>query len=267
MKAKILEESNEKLRFVIEGVNFELLNALRRICISEVPVMAIKVVEFKKNSSALYDEIIAHRLGLIPLKTDLKSYNLPEECSCKGKTCAKCSVTLSLKESGPKTVYAGDMKSSDPEIKPVYPKMPIVKLLEGQELDFNAIAVLGKGIQHAKFSPCLAIYHYFPKIEIDNKICDACGKCVDACPKGILSISGKKVVVNEKKLLECDLCKACEDVCKPKAIKLIENEDKTIFEIESWGQLKAKEIFINAIDIMKDKLKEFTNKLKEKEKA
>ncbi|MCW1296437.1 MAG: DNA-directed RNA polymerase subunit D [Candidatus Parvarchaeota archaeon] len=264
MKIKILEENNERLKFIIDGLNIELLNSLRRICMSEVPVMAIKEVEFRKNSSALYDEIIAHRLGLIPLKTDLKSYNFVSECSCKGKTCAKCSVKLSLKEVGPKTVYASDMKSTDPEIKPVFPKMPIVKLLEGQELEFTAIAILGRGIEHAKFSPCLATYRYYPKIEIDSKACNQCKKCVDACPKGILSISGKEIVINEKTLLDCDLCRACEDACKPKAIKLIDNPNKVIFEIESWGQLKPKEIFINAIRIMEEKLKEFSSAIKEK---
>ncbi len=62
----------------------------------EVPTMAIEDVEFRKNNSILYDEIIAHRLGLVPLKTDLKSYNLPEKCKCKGEGCARFQLTVPI---------------------------------------------------------------------------------------------------------------------------------------------------------------------------
>src|SRR3989338_6359599 len=78
----ILKNTNEKLVFIIKDINPAVTNSLRRTMSSEVPVMAIEEVNFLKNNSALFDEIIAHRLGLIPLKTDLRGYNIPEECSC-----------------------------------------------------------------------------------------------------------------------------------------------------------------------------------------
>ena len=92
------------------------LNTIRRFMMEEVPVMAIEDVEFKKNSSVLYDEIIAHRLGLLPLSTDFKSYTLPEKCSCKGEGCARCQLKLTLKGKGPGTVYASDIKTKDPKV-------------------------------------------------------------------------------------------------------------------------------------------------------
>ena len=80
MEIRVLDNNKEqgKLSFILRDSNPVFANTLRRLMIDEVPTMAIDDVEFSKNNSILYDEMIAHRLGLIPLKTDLKSYNLPE---------------------------------------------------------------------------------------------------------------------------------------------------------------------------------------------
>ena len=109
--------------------------------------------------------MLAHRLGLTPLTTDLKGYDRkkPED-----ELSAKNSVKLSLKAKGPCTVYAEDIKSKDPKVKPAFPKTPIVKLLKGQELVFEATAILGIGKEHVKFSPCLAWYTYKPKVIVNN---------------------------------------------------------------------------------------------------
>ena len=83
MEVKVLSKDKEKgkISFILKDTNVFVANTLRRLIIEEVPTLAIEDVDFKENSSALYDEIVAHRLGLIPIKTDLKSYNLPEECT------------------------------------------------------------------------------------------------------------------------------------------------------------------------------------------
>ena len=80
----VIEQTNYKLVFIVEGVSIEMINAIRRIMMTEIPTMAIDEVIILKNDSPLYDEIIAHRLGLIPLKTDLDTYKLPEDCECGG---------------------------------------------------------------------------------------------------------------------------------------------------------------------------------------
>src|SRR3989338_7641852 len=129
------EPKNNKLAFMLKGANAAFANALRRAVLEEVPTMAIEDIEFRKNSSVLYDEIIAHRMGLIPLTTDLETYNLPSDCKCKGEGCASCQVKLTLDVEGPATVYASDLKSKDPKVKPVFPGMPINKLLKGQKLE------------------------------------------------------------------------------------------------------------------------------------
>ena len=81
-----------------------------------------------------------------------------DECKCKGAGCASCTVKLTLKAQGPGTVYASDIKSKDPEIKPMHGKMPLVKLLEGQELELEATAILGQGKEHSKYCPGLIFY-------------------------------------------------------------------------------------------------------------
>ena len=122
MDIKLVEyqEKKNRLTFSVKGADTAYANTLRRIMGFEVPVMAIDEVEFRKNTSILYDEMIAHRLGLIPLSTDLKSYNMTSECKCKGEGCASCTVKLILKAQGPCTVYASDIKSKDPETNQVH---------------------------------------------------------------------------------------------------------------------------------------------------
>jgi DNA-directed RNA polymerase subunit D len=208
--------------------------------------------------------MIAHRLGLIPLKADLKNYNFREKCKCKGKGCSRCQASFALKEVGPKMVRAGDLKPRDPAITPIYPEMPVVELLEGQEIELEAIAVLGVGKDHAKFSPCLATYQHFPLIKINPRKCkpEKCNyACISACPKGIL-IGKEKARIDESKLMECHLCKACEESCPSRAIDVRGNSTKFIFYLESWGQLAPREIVSLAIDKLIEKLKQLNKLLK-----
>jgi len=170
MECALLEtdKSSKRIKLLIKKANPSFVNALRRAVMERVPTMAMEDIELRKNSSILYDEIIAHRLGLIPLKTDLKSYNLPANCKCSGEGCARCSVQLSLSVKGPCIVYAKDLQSKDPKIIPVFPETPIVKLHKGQELEIVATAVLGQGQEHTKWCPGLAWYSYEPTISVNN---------------------------------------------------------------------------------------------------
>lgn len=124
------------------------LNAIRRYIISEVPTLAIEDVELRRNEGILYDEMVAHRLGLVPIVTDLKSYLGKKDPG----------LTFTLSEKGPKTVVSSSLISNDAKASPVHSDIPIVKLLKDQELELVAKAVLGKGKDHAKWSPGLAFY-------------------------------------------------------------------------------------------------------------
>lgn len=156
-KVKVLEESDETVALQLEGVDRSYANAIRRFCISEVPAMAIDDIVILENSSVLYDEILAHRLGMIPLRTDLGRYVLPEKCDCGSPLgCQKCRVLLVLDavaHEKPRTVLSGDIVSEDRDIKPVSPNIPLVKLAVGQAVKLEAYARLGRAKEHAKWQP------------------------------------------------------------------------------------------------------------------
>lgn len=261
MEIRLLEynKKENKCSFILKNTNAAFSNVLRRNIINKVPVMAIEDVEFRKNSSILYDEIIAHRLGLIPLTTDLKSYNIPRDCTCKGKLCAKCRVKLVLKTKGPCIVYASDLKSRDSKIKPAYPKMQIVKLLKGQSLELEALAVLGEGKEHIKWSPGLVHYKYKPVIEIGKYKKDA-SVIAKICPVDVFDVKNNKLVINKDNHLKCTLCKACEDL--DPNIKVNSSDSEMVFYLESFGQLSCKDILVEATNIFDDQLKEVQKKIK-----
>lgn len=268
MEIKVLEKNDMSMRLLIRGADVPFINALRRIILAEVPCMAIDEVVILENSSVLQDEIVAHRLGLIPLKTDLDGYNLPEECPCKSEFgCNLCRVSLTLdaeSKEGTRTVYSGELISENPDITPVSDKIPIVKLAKEQYLKLEAYARLGKGKNHAKWQPVsMCTYKYFPQIKI-TKQCDACGKCVEICPKKVLIKAGDKIEIRD--LMACTLCQDCVDVCPmdPPAIEVNWKEDTFIFNMESTGVLPPERIMNKAVKILNEQLKEFISQVKVK---
>jgi len=68
----VISKDSEKIAIKLKGVPLQYANALRRVCLNGVPVFAIDTVDIIQNTSVLPDEGLAHRLGLIPLKTDLR---------------------------------------------------------------------------------------------------------------------------------------------------------------------------------------------------
>ena len=161
MKIEVLSKTKDSVEFSVKEINVALANELRRIMTSEVPTMAVEFVDFKKNDSAITDELMANRIGQIPLTFDRKAYNFNESCdNCKGKGCSRCQVELVLKKKGPAVVYAGDMKSKAKDVQPVFEKIPIVELFEGEELQFEAIAQLGTARKHAKWQSAVVGYKY-----------------------------------------------------------------------------------------------------------
>jgi len=252
----MLEKNDQKIKFMIEDIDPALTGELRRIMVSEIPTLAIEWVDFVKNDSVLWDEIIASRLGLIPLMFKPKSYKFKKDCKCGGKGCTNCQATLSLAKKGPCIVYSGDLVSSDKHVKPVYDEIPIVELTEEQELKFEAKAELGLGKNHAKWQAAIVGYRAIPKITIGRGGNEK--EYADRCPKKVFSFKDKKLKIS--KPLECNLCMTCVDLSKG-AIEVKTDEKDFLFNLETACGLKPKEIVMKSIEILNDKLDEFSKDL------
>ncbi len=146
MSLEIINENEQKVSVKIKGVPIQYANALRRICLNGVPIYAVESIDVLENSSVLADEGIAHRVGLIPLKTDL-------EASKDGNENDKIMLTIDSGVSEEtRTILSGDLKSQDNNVIPTSNDIPIVTLAPGQSLKFEAYARLGKGTEHARWN-------------------------------------------------------------------------------------------------------------------
>ena len=251
---KIVNNTDEKIIFSGE-IEESLANAVRR-SISEVPTIAVDEVTFYRNDSALYDEMIAHRIGLIPIAN--KKLEDIKECACKGKGCGKCTVEIKLVAKGPKTVYSGELKG---DVEIIYDKMPIVILTEGQEIELVAHVRQGIGKDHVKFSPGIAYYRHVAEIEI-GKDCKDCKDCVKACPHGVLIEEKGDIKVGD--VYKCDLCDACVEACKrhgKDAIKVKQGKELMFF-VESYGSMPAKNILQEAIKVLNSNLEQVRKEVK-----
>lgn len=257
MEIQQIKKGDETVVFRIKGATTAFANMLRREIIENVPVMAIEEVEFRENSSAIYDEMLAHRMGLIPLTTDLKSYTLPSKCKCNGEGCARCQLKLTLKVKGPCTVYASDIKSKDSAVKPVYPKMVIALLLKGQEIEAEMTAVLGQGKDHMKFSPGLPYYHSDFEFKQSKKL-DNADEIAKKCPAGVFKAEGGKLIPLDE--TKSHLYETCLEFTNDVSVE--EKPDEIIFTMESWGQLSPKEILVKACETFTEQIDEFEKAFK-----
>jgi DNA-directed RNA polymerase subunit D len=160
ISAEVLERTDERVVIKFNNISRQYINAIRRMAISEVPTLAIDDVVILENSSVMHDEAVAHRLGLIPLRTGLDRFVMPQDCDCKSTLgCSKCRVLLVLDSEAmekTKIVTSGELLSEDELVKPVSKDIPIVVLAPAQKLKFEAYARLGVGKDHAKWQPTSA---------------------------------------------------------------------------------------------------------------
>ncbi len=164
MKVKVLEEGQDYVKLRLEGVDAALVNAIRRKILNSVETAAIEYIEVNKNTSGLYNEMLAHRLAMIPF-TFAKVIQNRNRCECEDISCAKCSVRFVLKKKGPGVVYSGDIKTVHEDFKPLIDNIPVVRLLDEQEIDIEGIITLGSGKDHAKYIPAVVGYE---EIEENN---------------------------------------------------------------------------------------------------
>eukprot|EP00124_Ichthyophonus_hoferi_P003785 Ihof_evm2s353 gene=Ihof_evmTU2s353 len=179
-EVEITDMDRVHCKFILRKTNLAMANALRRVAISEVPTMAIDLVEVEENTSVLIDEFIAHRLGLIPLNSEsAPDMKYTRECECE-EYCSECSVIFTLEAKGytPErlNITTSLLKSDRSDFMPSVghgtqsfddgdedSEILIAKLGKGQEIRLRAIAKKGTGKEHTKWSPCAAIaFEYDP---------------------------------------------------------------------------------------------------------
>lgn len=228
-----VQNTPEKLILKIDA-NEQLANAIRRSLL-EIPILAVDEVEIFKNDSALYDEILAHRIGLIPLKTE------------KAMT-SKTKIDFKLSKKGPCTVYAEDLKGPG---KIIEPKIPITILGDTHQLELVATARLGLGINHSKHTPGLCYYRHL--LEIKS------------------SPQADKIIQNSKGLIKpekkgskwiCDIEDTAVDEIRKIDKEAIKNSDEILFIIESYGNMPAKDLLTEAIKALNSNLKDFEKQIK-----
>ena len=141
---QVLTNDDKKISVKIKGVSSHYANALRRICLNGIPVFAIDTVDVIENSSVLPDEGIAHTLGLIPLKTELRG---SDELNSRVMLVLDSEATENTK-----VVTSAELESKDQVVKPTSNQIPIIHLAPGQRVKLEAYARLGRGTEHSKWN-------------------------------------------------------------------------------------------------------------------
>eukprot|EP00347_Sterkiella_histriomuscorum_P020322 403338254 len=283
---KILELSKYVIKFELLNTDLSVANSLRRIIIAEVPTMAIDLVEVVENTSALHDEFIAHRLGLIPMQSfDVDKFQFSDKCACSSK-CVNCSVQFKLhavcsdrdqmevntrhinplSESSIMPVHYVDSqgKEEDPIL--------IMKLSKNQQLDMNLIARKGTGKLHAKWSSVATCQmRKEPIVEIDqdkiNRDLDVQKRkeFVATCPRNVYKFNEMRNAVEIEDADKCILCIECVRFAQAngldRAVKIAEREEKFIFTVESTGVLAPEDIITRALTILSHKLKSLADSM------
>ncbi|MFH1400008.1 MAG: DNA-directed RNA polymerase subunit D [Nanoarchaeota archaeon] len=252
MDVTIQHKDKTRFIFLLSDAETPFANSLRRYMSHEVPTMAIEDVEIRSNSSILYDEIVSHRIGLIPLTTDLSSYKYEEDETKRNMEDPQIALKFTLQAKGPCTVYSKDLKSKDPKIKPVFDDIPIVKLLENQELALEATGILGTGKEHAKWSPGLVHYTRDATITVNNNHKDF-DSYQEKYPRQVMDKNGKidKKLINTPILIDA-VAGIHEDI-----VKVSFAEKDYVFMVEPWGQITAQEIVETAVERFNGQIKEF----------
>ncbi|MEB3787047.1 MAG: DNA-directed RNA polymerase subunit D [Desulfurococcales archaeon] len=283
---KLLESSSNRIALAVEGFPLELVNSIRRAILSEVPVMAIEWVYITRNDSALFNEMLSHKLGLLVIKSDkaVEKYLPPEECRAdlecgEDMACVdafitrkpECFVRMVLRKENPAdgedalvTVKASDIESEDPDVYPVHGGTELTILASGQSLDVEMYARLGRGKEHAKFIPAVVVLKYTPVIKYDTKsISEECLECIRNYNSDLAETisKGSKSRIVWYDTGNTSLLKHCaERVCQT-GLKVEYDKNRLILVVESHGALDPRKIISLAVDELDKKVKMLQEKL------
>ena len=235
----MINKKEDKLVFSL-NISETLANGIRR-SVGKIPVLAVDEIEISKNGSALFDETIAHRIGLTPLKMEKKfEKSLPK-------------LKLKTKKEG--LIYSEELEGG---ARVTYGKIPLASLTKGQEIELSAITKIGTGVEHSKFNPGLIYYRNSSKITVEKALAEEVKKVF---PGVEIKEKGNAVVISDKGEKEIrDLVEGLAERFKSKVETTF--GDDLILGVESFGQIPVAEVFTGAISQLKNDLNDFQKSLK-----
>ncbi len=263
MKVKTVELKGNKGVLKIEDSDLYFVNSLRRVMLAELPKLAIDDVIIYDNTSALFDELISHRLGLIPIPTvDLPALSFRSECKCEGKGCPSCTVRYTLSKEGECVVYSGDLQPEHPSFAITETTIPIVELMKDQRVILEVEAVLGRGRDHAKWQVVLAPrYRMETKIVVDKKRMNDVKAFVEELPKDLVELKGDKLELVDPS--KASVFESYVEKSKDDYITITKDPTKLLFSFETDGSMNAKTALQESINILTKKYEEFRKNLKD----
>lgn len=273
MQIQIVSMEDTKAKFILKNSSPAMANALRRTMLQDIPKMAIDKVDFHlgpimgddkeyESVTSLFDEVIAHRLGLVPVPTT-DQFTFQDRCSCGGTGCPGCTIMYSLNKVGPCTVVSGDLAPlGDQTLKVKDEHIPIVKLTDSQAVLIYATAVMGTAKQHVKWQAAFGVgYSYMPVVKIDAKLAkdpEIQDRALSEYP-GLFKVEGGALVVDDL-FKACVVGKAVNQDPKLGGAVHVEWDDKDfIFTFETDGSLTAQQVLDKAVEILLARAKEFQN--------
>lgn len=273
MPLTVLENSEKYIRFKVTEITPSEANALRRTLISDIPKLAIDNVTFHHgqirdeqgnvydSSLPLFDEIVAHRLSLIPLVSDLKM-NFRDQCTCGGKGCSLCTASFSINKIGPSTLTSGDLNPvSGTVAKPADPDIPIVKLGPKQAILVSVDAILGTATTHAKWQCTSGVsYKYSRKFLVPKKSTVNWQEIKEACPKCVLKEDSEIISFTDD-----EPCSKLIPLFEDPQVKIEEDDTAYIFQFETDGSLSAMDTLEYALKRIPQRLNDLIESLVESE--
>jgi len=239
---EFIDRDEREARFLVRGVTPAFANGIRRAMVADVPTLSIDEVRVIENSSVMFDEQIALRLGLVPLTTP-DDYEIGE------------TVTLALDVEGPGTAYSGDLVSADGQVEPADKNIPIIDLkdLEGSEtpqrLEVEAEAVLDRGREHAKHQGGVAVgYRHLQTIEVVGDA-DEFGEQETHILRGVIEEDGELIPTEE---FDHDLTSRYPG----KEVEVHDVPNAFVFHVETDGSMSVEELTTAAVDTLHDRAAE-----------
>ncbi|NUB92810.1 DNA-directed RNA polymerase subunit D [Haloterrigena sp. SYSU A121-1] len=235
---EFVERGEREARFLVRGVTPGFANGIRRAMLADVPTMAIDTVRFVENSSVMFDEQLALRLGLVPLTTP------PEGEFGEDET-----VTLSIDVEGPATAYSGDLVSNDELVQPADQNVPIIDLKEDQRLEAEADAVVDYGKDHAKHQGGVAVgYRHLQQVEVVGDLPEF-EEEESRIVRGVIEDDGELVPTSE---FDHDLSNRYPG----KEVEVEDVPNAFVFHVETDGSFSVEELVTRAADSIESRATE-----------